>query len=358
MDHSGLRRHLTDPTRYVVRVGVPVFGPHTKVVDGQPRTVDEAELYDWERQSKGLEAATGVAGVLRVGHIRPGEPETNQPPVAGYLTNPRVGLVTLANGDKVKRLLMDEHVRHQWAGRLEDFPWRSVELYRPRKQITAVAMLTRDPQLHDLGPANLYHHAGPDGLELYSLGADPMDDENKPADAPAPPPADPAALMGQLVPMLQQLLAAIQGGPPAPGGAPPGPPPEPMGNAAAPEFYALKTQNDRLSQEVAAMRKGLAQEKAKAVLNELAAEHYAFDAAAELALMTATDDAGRAKRAADIRKYHGKAPADGLIELFQEPVEGPAAEQRAAQTAHAKAMDLMRANPGMTYDAAVAAVTK
>lgn len=352
MDHGELHRHLNDPTRYVVRVGVPVFGPHTKVVDGQPKTVDEGELYEWERQSKTLEQATGVAGVLRVGHIRPAEPETSQPPVAGYLTNPRVGLVTLKDGSRVKRLLMDEHVRKEWEARIPDFPWRSVEMYRPRKQITAVAMLTRDPQLHDLGPANLYQHAGPDGLELYSLGAA-MDDPNKPAAAPA---GDPTALspeeqqfLDKLVPILiPKLVEAMKGG----GGpaAPAGPPPEPMSKNQSPEFYALQTQverqraeNERLAAGVKAMQQAIAEEKAKAILKDLQAEHYAFDPAAELSIMTATDDAGRAKRAADIRRFHGKVPAEGkLLELFQGHVEGGSAkrteltrEEMAKAVAHA-----------------------
>jgi hypothetical protein len=370
MDHAGLRDHLHDPTRYVVRVGVPVFGPHTKTVDGEPKEVTEAELELWAAQSRTLESATGVAGVLRVGHIRPAEPETNQPPVAGYLSNPRVGTVTLKDGSRVRRLLMDEHVRHEWAPRLPDFPWRSVEMYRPRKQITAVAMLTRDPQLHDLGPANLYQHAGPHGLELYALGADTMADEPKKPDAAADANAltpDEQAFLDKLVPLLvPKIVAAMQqAAPPAPGPTPP-PGPTAMSKDKTPEFYALQTEltrqkaeRDALAETVKGMQKSLAEQKAREVLSGLAAELYSFDAAEEMAAMTATDDAGRAKRAAYIRKHHGKVPpADAMIETYAGLAEPGSTGVADEQRQHRAATRLMLDNPGMGYETALREVAK
>ncbi len=357
---------LDDPGEFTVRRAVPVFGPHTKVVDGVPKTVTDAELNEWAEAGREIERLNGVAGILRVGHIRPHLPDAHpdQPPTAGVFLNMRVGMVR-----GKRRVVVDEYIRREWAHRIPDLPHRSVEMYRPTRRITAVALLARDPQLHDLGPPNLYHHAGPHGLELYALGAD-MDPTTPPPDATATPAADPNALtpdeqafLDKLIPLLiPKLVEAMKagGGDPA---APPSPP-EPMGKTDTPEFYALQTEfhrqkaeNDRLAASVQAIRVGIAQEKAKATLRDLQAEHYAFDPAAELAAMTATDDAGRSKRAADIRRFHGKVPAEGqMIELFAGHVEGGSPKRTELTRDEMNKITIHCAETGKPYNAVRSAV--
>lgn len=306
---------LDDPNEWVIQPGVPVFKAHEKTfADGTVRSVTEDELQEWLAQSEEMERQTKVCGLFRLGHIRTDLPDADpaQPPTAGVYRNPRLADVPGFG----KRLVMDEWRSKKYADSVPEYPWRSVEIYRAKKKITAVAALKRDPQLHDLGPPNLYERTGKDGLELYALGGA-MDTDK---DAKTPTTSDP---MSQLVPLLQQLLQQIQAGGGSPAGA------EGMSKDGKVELFALQTENAALKaqqakqdREVAEVKRLIAEEKSKAVLGQLALEHYSFDAAAELALMTAADDAGRAARAAAIRAHHAKLPPESLIELFQGPAEG------------------------------------
>lgn len=139
---------LNDPTRWLIKQGVPVFKPHERVdpATGKQIKVDLPKLYRIANNMQQLERG-GVPVRMTLGHTEPGKPEHQQPPVAGYYRNPRVQPF----GPKGEpAVVVDEWLDPAYADKRKNFPYRSAEYYDDAEQITGVALLTRDPFL-DLG---------------------------------------------------------------------------------------------------------------------------------------------------------------------------------------------------------------
>lgn len=140
---------LNDPTRWVIKPGVPVFKPHQRVdpATGQTIAVDVAKLYRIAANMQRLERVGGVPVRMTLGHTEPGKPETEQPPVGGYYRNARVAMF---GPGQEPAIVVDEWLDPQYAPLRKNYPYRSAEYYDDTEQITGVALLTRDPYL-DLG---------------------------------------------------------------------------------------------------------------------------------------------------------------------------------------------------------------
>lgn len=140
---------LDDPSRWVIRRGVPIFKAHqrTDPATGALIKVDVPKLYRIAANMQRLERGEGVPIRMTLGHTEPGKPETEQPPVGGYYRNARVQPFGPKNEPAV---VVDEWLDPQYAPVRKNFPYRSAEYYDDAEQITGVALLTRDPFL-DLG---------------------------------------------------------------------------------------------------------------------------------------------------------------------------------------------------------------
>lgn len=185
---------LSDPTRWIVKKGVPVFKPHERT---DPNTgalikVDLPKLYRIAQNMQRLERAGGVPIRMTLGHTEPGKPETQQPPMAGYYRNARVERF----GPKGEpAIVVDEWLDPQYAPLRKNYPYRSSEYYDDAEQITGVALLTRDPFL-DLGmvaytrpcPGPVrYGRSGREAAYVYTFGDDAVDNQTTPGPVPVAP---------------------------------------------------------------------------------------------------------------------------------------------------------------------------
>lgn len=151
---------LQDPSRWVIKPGVPVFKSHQRK---DPATqnlivVDEPKLHRIAANMQRLERDGGVPIRMTLGHTEPGKPENQQPPIGGYYRNPRVGKFG-PRGESA--IMVDEWLDPQYAQMRKNYPYRSAEYYDDAEQITGVALLTRDPYL-DLGVV-AYQRGEPQG---------------------------------------------------------------------------------------------------------------------------------------------------------------------------------------------------
>lgn len=172
---------LADPSRWVIKTGVPVFKPHerTDPNTGKLIRVDVAKLHEIAANMQRLERDAGVPVRITLGHTQPQAPEVAQPPICGYYRNARVGTFGPRNEPAV---IADEWLDPQYGGVRKNYPYRSSEYYDDTKQITGVALLTRDPYL-DLGVvaysrtapcATHYSRAGAPAPYLFTFGDDEM----------------------------------------------------------------------------------------------------------------------------------------------------------------------------------------
>lgn len=253
-------RSLDDPDQFFVVRGVPVFAPHRLVkrdAQGKAQEVEvtTADLKEIAEHNNRREDETGTLAVITLGHRLQGRdvPERAQPPVVGFCRNWRVGRFAAGSGPV---LLCDEYIRQEYRDEAGEYPHRSCDYYRGRKEISGVAKLKKDAEL-DLGTL-IYQ--GADGLLCYSREVQDMADPtmppeaDEPMDAPAPNPdmggepdgdegADRESYERHCAShkyarahherQLQYAMEAA-GSPPPPGGGGDAPPPMPPGGDGAP----------------------------------------------------------------------------------------------------------------------------
>jgi hypothetical protein len=147
---------LNDPSRWKINTAVPYFESHTthfqEVRDADGRilrpartvSVTDAELEEIAAETARMEAA-GQFGTITPGHKRGGKAEKDQPPVWGYLRNPRV--MASGPGGK-KRLVFDEYLYPQHHAERGQYPYRSVDFFPQVKQVFGAAVLKQRPRLN------------------------------------------------------------------------------------------------------------------------------------------------------------------------------------------------------------------
>ncbi len=172
---------LKDASRWVVKKNVPIFIPHVRrgAKGEELYRITENDLRDIAAVCNSR-ASQGVLGKLQIGHTIKDKPETAQPPLAGLFQNYRPGKF---GPDSKPCLLVDFYYDKNGFSEAKKYPFRSAEFYPNTKEITAVALLQRDPEL-DMGML-LFERKGP--CYFYSSKELPMDkayaEEVKPDEA-------------------------------------------------------------------------------------------------------------------------------------------------------------------------------
>lgn len=140
---------LDDPSRFRCVKNVPIFKPHVrKDAKGEKLYEVKADMLpEIARRTADLEKKSGVVGRIGQGHIKPGQPQKDQPPLFGYFRNAREGTF---GPSQEPAILADYYVRVEKWDEFKDHPYRSAEFYPGRGTITGVASLKTDPEL-DLG---------------------------------------------------------------------------------------------------------------------------------------------------------------------------------------------------------------
>ncbi len=179
-------RQLDDPTLYHTVENVPVFVPHDlmKMVGGKkvkvkvtPTILQRIADHANDRAKKRRTLA-----ILTLGHRLRGVPETDQPPVVGYcLGNWRVGTF---GEDEIPCLYCTEKVKQKYKEEAGEYPFRSVEYYMDRDEVTAVSLLKTDPEF-DLGMIAYEQN----GEIVIRYGKDDTMPDNLPDPTMAPDPA-------------------------------------------------------------------------------------------------------------------------------------------------------------------------
>lgn len=192
---------LNDPALYAVKQNVPAFVPHKRKYKGRDGKVQDIKVTEKDLQEiadnyNRRYEETGTPAAIKLGHVRPDEDEESQPDIVGAATNFKVGVF----GPKSKPcLLYTSHLRRDRLDEIKKggYVFRSPEFYPKLNQITAIALLNRDPEL-DLGMVayerNVTMALRNGGALCYSAEVHYMADPTDPPDpnmSAAPPPANP-----------------------------------------------------------------------------------------------------------------------------------------------------------------------
>jgi hypothetical protein len=303
---------------------------------------------------------------VTIGHVRPDLPETAQPPIVGWAKNPRVGRF----GDDIPCVMADLYIKVEHWEEAKKYPFRSVEYYAERDEVTGVALLVRDPYL-DLGVLAYSRDPIFYQLEPNDMADAPPKDDKKP-DAPpdaaaTTSPDDEPLTMAKLNAhpawqyMCQQYAASQAGGAPGAAAAPPGPAQMPAPGQAAKfqrdvdairyakieaDIESLRAENKRLDYERRLIN-------AEARVKQLVYEGYMIpDPDAEAKRIAGLDTAAAEARETEIRTCYQRAPIGGLIRIDDRPVEGlPRAAKQADIMDEAwglRAVEYMREHPGIS----------
>ena len=167
-------KRLDSPEHWVIVRNVPVFKPHVRRdKDGKEKyRVTEKDMESISKVAHQRERSSGVVGTLTIGHklLDPHTPETRQPKVVGYVRNYRDAEF---GKEKTPCVLVDLYYSREDWEEARKYPFRSAEYYPNRKEITGVALLTRDPEL-DLGMvAYLRQSEGPYYYSEANMADDP-----------------------------------------------------------------------------------------------------------------------------------------------------------------------------------------
>lgn len=326
MNH-GSSSLFADPSRWVIRRGVPVFPEHTETrVDEHGKevtvTFDRSKLQEMAQAARRRELETGDACPILIGHIPRGKAavyEKDLGALAGYAREYRVGKFAGKN-----TILADFWFKKDKAALADEYPRRSAEVWDDLL-IDPVCLLKRTPR-HDLGlltadhqpdvqdkpqlcgdgPSRCLTYARGTRCRIYQMEDTPVDDSIK----------------QQLADLLQQAIGLLTGGAPdtgAAGGAPAGAgggslPADDM----APQQYSREA-FDRLQNQLRKQAKDI--ERAQKAADEhrrlyeksrrkeklttlKEEEHLAFDVDEELEDVAHLDDAAFSRHLAKIpRKY-------------------------------------------------------
>jgi len=356
---------------------VPVFVPHEreKSVPGGGKIrvkVTEADLHTIARRANDREAQTGTLAVVTLGHRRPERdvPETEQPPVVGYARKWRVGRF---GPKKLPCLYCTRYIRREEWDEAKRFPFRSVDFYPSKGEITGLALLKRDPEL-DMGM--VAYHDGAVLLYSREVNMPDLPDPTKPPMADEPDEGY-AQFEGHVAkhPVLSYVCSKYEGeamgggapavpGPesaslpaPAPGGGLPPPAPDmtPMQrDQVAIEYARSQRENTALRDELAGLRREVAQKDSEALVSQLQAEGYLLDKAEEVQYMAGLHKPARDARAASIRKNYRRDPTAGPLlpvggrsERETSPTRKNAADFVDADLA--KATQYMKEHPGCDW---------
>lgn len=336
-----LVRSLGDESQWVVIRNVPVEKPHKR----DAFEVTEADLYKHAEAVNRVYVEDGVPVRVTVGHVLldPKAPETSQPPLVGFAKDAKVGRYGPQHKPAV---LVDLYIRPDQASVLRKYPFRSMEIDPGTGRIHGVALLLRDPWL-DMGAI---HYSAGRWLVTYegSGMADEKDDDFTEDEKKQ------YARCAKYLKKHYAKLAAYMDDM----GAGNANTPEPIGYQKPP---AVDPTVKALQDQLAALGRARVEETSRRLLDPLVTV-VKFDYARELgALVAYPTDEERAKHAQYILGHYEKLPtAGGFLPTLQGPAPGvtpsTAYDPTAVPQNHERVMAYMRSKPGLTYEAAKAAV--
>lgn len=184
-------KDLDNPSKWYCVKNVPINRPHEiefEMEDGTKKKV-KVTTKDLPHIASVVNKAYQSAGVpvrATLGHVKYNKdtPEHEQPKMAGYFRNAKVGTFGPENTPAV---LADLYVRlNEARSILAQYPFRSMEYDPATKRIHGVALLTRNPML-DLGVVT---YQDEEWVACYEFP--PSGDKNPKEDDVAPETADPA----------------------------------------------------------------------------------------------------------------------------------------------------------------------
>ena len=330
-------KSLGDPSQYQLMRSVPIFRAHTRQFvndDGttEEREVTEADLLVIAEHMSALEA-DGMVFRLTNGHCNPFGDENEQPELLGYQTKARLSTFGPEN---VPCVMVDEYGKKEKISVLKNRPYRSAEFYRHDLVIKGCAALIRDPKLN-LGAVTYY--GASQKPWYYSEALNVNETELTAAIKAILANELPAAIKAATLPAPRQ--------------------PEPNRNDDKPELYAELARRAETSEkaakdlatEVSTLRAERNRERLEVEVKELAT-HYRLDVEYEVGLMLPMVPEARIKHVEHLKKTAYEINDMPIPVAYNDrPSDLPAsAEERKWKPAsHDKAMEIMRANPGLSY---------
>ena len=398
---NDLQRDLEDPSKYVVVRGVPVFAAHERKVkvEGVERKVkvDEARLQQIAAVCNQRWATSRTPIVVTAGHrlSDPSTPEQMQPTVLGYGLNLRV---EPGPGDQ-PLLVYDQYIRRDCEEAARSFPFRSAEYYPDTGLITGVALLRRDAFL-DLGVVSYSRGCGwvqngqplprpPRWVPSVSNGPRVFYQAENKMPAPAIPsptnvqlPDDEDVLTPDEQKQAEKFMRhyakhhkwvgyamkkyAAENTPehaaPAPAPAPALKPDDALkhqADAAAIKYAALERQVQQQTAAMEAIQLNYARERASGIVKQLVFEGYQIrDVGAEVEKIARMTDSQRLEREQEIRLNYQRSPVGaGWVPVVPDANEGAhPSTMTMTESQLGKVIEYVRANPGVTFEQAEAAV--
>jgi len=358
-----LIRDLDDPTKFVKKSRVAVFKPHTRTAmgqDGKPIQI-KVDGKDLEEIARNVNAAYGADGQLvklTIGHRKQdvNAPETAQPPIAGYARHYRAEMVERPDGPRL-RLTHVEYIRADRKDILEEgrYPERSPEYDPVNKTITGVALLTRDQWLN-LGTVSY----SASGRVTYAMGAEMDDDKYTPEEEQQY--ARMCNYMKGKYPKLAQYMddmGAMNGTLPVSVGSNEEPKPAMYaslkGNV---DYAAIDARIKAVEAQHQASQKALITSESSRLLDKVK-DIVKFDYQRELTvLVSLPDDTQRQAHVTYMLDNYQQMPNAyrGFIPVADAPPINAAGDPTVQYQNRDAVQAYIRKHPGISYDAAVAAV--
>jgi hypothetical protein len=340
-----LIRSLDNPERFRRVEHVAIFKPHRRQFpDGTVVEVTDADLPTIAANVNRAYEQDGELVRLVIGHRKqaPNADETTQPCVVGYAKGLKAELVERPGG-KVLRLTQTEYIRREYEDEAKRHPGRSPEYDPDAKTITAVALLTRDPALA-LGTVG-YTGSG----RAYQMGVEmAADSDTKTGDTDED--AKFYAAFKKYMKKYQEECAAEKKDDP-----------KPLDYQKDAAFLAVQAEVAKVKAEQEADRKALVKERSGRMLDQVK-DTVKFDYAKELGRLEGlADDKARGEHVQYMLAHYEKLPTgQSFLPVIPGAVTPPGGDDKndptKAPAGYDRVMQYMRSHPGVSYQAAEAAV--
>lgn len=189
------------PDKFVKIPGVWVFDEHTRD-DGhgkKPKAVTRTRLEKMAKVNNSLFRTRGVASAIILGHTKENADETEQPKPIGWAVRYQTDKM-LADG--TAGLKTDWYIKKPYAGAIDEYPFRSIELWPSTDEITHIALL-RTASDRPLPPIKYNLDRGEDPVRYLFTPPPPQS-----PDAMNPNPAVEQAKVGEAAP-VKELAAEL-----------------------------------------------------------------------------------------------------------------------------------------------------
>lgn len=365
-------RSLDDPSKFDVRRGVPIARSLKQMQkDGKELVIGDDDLPDIAETTALHEAESGTVLRVTLGHIKPGQPQAEQPTLVGFARGVRAGTF---GPQSVPCILADVYLSRSFAdsGEASQYPFRSMEYRIDTGRISGLALLKTDPY-SQLGVVQF----GADGAALVTFSGESMGDQAPPPAAPPPAASGTVQMSDDDKKKADALMAyfmtanpwmarcAAEYGESKPGNEDgdnkPVKQPEGEGDDVAKEKDedTAKMQADLAArdQRIAALEKKNDEASVDGMLAKFEAV-YECDVATERELLLKLSADDRTKYIANASKRYPKKPVGQMIGTFTGHAEGGQVKKELDKDGANAVLALMQADATLTFTAARERVLK